>query len=52
VSKVHTIGIDAYFATLERSINEDEIPVVGPTMLTNTAEQVGRVIALKGAFNV
>jgi glycerate kinase len=52
VSKVLKVGIDAYFATLERSINEDEIPVVGPTMLTNTAEQVGRVIALKGAFNV
>ncbi|MBL7076413.1 MAG: glycerate kinase [Kiritimatiellae bacterium] len=52
VSKVHKIGIDAYFSTLERSINEDEIPVVGPTMLTNCAEQVGRVIAMKGALNV
>ncbi len=52
VNKVHDIGIDAYFATLERSINEEEIPVVGPTMLTNCAEQVGRVIAMKGRRNV
>jgi len=52
VSKVHKIGIDAYFSTLERSINEEEIPVVGPTMLTNCAEQVGRVIAMKGLCNV
>jgi len=52
VSKVHKIGIDAYFSTLERSINEEEIPVVGPTMLTNCAEQVGRVIAIKGVLNV
>jgi glycerate kinase len=52
VRKVHKIGIDAYFPTLERSIDEDEIPVVGPTMLTNCAEQVGRVIAMKGLCNV
>lgn len=52
VRQVHKVGIDAYFATLERSIEEDEIPVVGPTMLTNCAEQVGRVIAMKGVRNV
>ncbi len=52
VSKVHKIGIDAYFSTLERSIDEAEIPMVGPTMLTNCAEQVGRVIAMRGLLNV
>jgi glycerate kinase len=52
VSRVHKIGIDAYFSTLERSIEEEEIPVVGPIMLTNCAEQVGRVIAMKGILNV
>ena len=52
VSRVHKIGIDACFSTLDRSIEEDEIPVVGPTMLANCAEQVGRVIAMKGRLDV
>ncbi|NQU38683.1 MAG: glycerate kinase [Lentisphaerae bacterium] len=52
VRGVLKVGIDAYFSTLERSIDESEIPTVGPAMLTHCAEQVGRVLALKGAFHV
>lgn len=52
VHQVLKIGIDAYFSTLERSIDESELPAVGPTMLTNGAEQIGRILTLKGRFHV
>ncbi|MBL7116104.1 MAG: glycerate kinase [Kiritimatiellae bacterium] len=45
--KVHDVGIDAYFASLERSLTEEELPTEGPAMLTRCAEQVGRLIAMK-----
>jgi glycerate kinase len=47
VHKVHTIGIDAYFCTLQSSIDESEIPAKGPGWLTDSAEQIARVINLK-----
>jgi glycerate kinase len=43
---VHTIGIDAFFSTLEDSIEEEDLPKLAPVMLENCAEQVGRLLAI------
>ena len=45
-AKVHTIGIDACFAAIENNVDEEDLPVQGPIMLTNCAEEVGRLLAL------
>ena len=47
VSRVLSVGISAYFSTLEQSIDEGDIPKRGADMLVNCAEQVARLIALK-----
>ncbi len=44
--KVHEIGIDAFFTTLEENIEEEDLAKKGPAMLTNTAEQLARLLAL------
>jgi len=43
---VHTIGIDAFFSTLEEPVKEEDLPKRGPAMLENCAEQVGRLLAI------
>jgi len=45
--RVHAIGIAAFFAALEESVPEAELPSRGPGMLERCAEQVGRLLALK-----
>lgn len=45
VQKVRTVGIRAYFASVNECMDEDELPLKGPAMLTQTAEQVGRMLA-------
>ena len=47
VEKVHTIDIKAYFSALKESMEEEDLPKRGPEMLTDCAEQVGRLIALR-----
>ena len=47
VRRVHTVGIDAYFAALERPVAETDLAEHGPAMLTACAEQVGKLLALK-----
>jgi glycerate kinase len=49
-SKVHAIGIAACFASLERPLDEEELPKLGPAMLERCAEEVGRLIALTPGF--
>jgi glycerate kinase len=51
---VNAHGIDAFFSALEQPIDEEDIPRLGPSMLTNCAEQIGRLIALqlKGSFKL
>lgn len=46
VRKVNSIGISAFFSALKAPIPEKELPVKGPIMLTDCAEQVARLIAL------
>ena len=46
VHDVIKIGIDSYYSTLEFSITDEEVPLYGPAMLENCAEQVGRTIAI------
>ncbi len=46
VSKVRSVGIQTYFSSTNNCITEDEIPRKGPAMLADTAEQVGRTLAL------
>ncbi len=43
---VNTIGIDAFFSALEENVDEEDLPKRGPVMLTNCAEQVGRLLAI------
>lgn len=43
---VNTIGIDAFFATQEENLAEEDIPKRGPQMLVNCSEQVGRLLAI------
>ena len=43
---VHKIGIAAYFAALEESVEEGDLAKRCPEMLTRCAEQVGRLLAL------
>lgn len=43
---VHSIGIDAFFSALEENVCEEELPKRGPGMLTNSAEQIGRLLAI------
>lgn len=43
---VNDIGIDAFFAALETSVDEQDLPVKGPGMLVRCAEQVGRLLAM------
>jgi glycerate kinase len=43
---VHSIGIDAFFSSQEENVIEEELPKTGPVMLTNCAEQVGRLLAI------
>jgi len=45
-AEVNKIGIDAAFSAQEENIKEAELPKVGPVMLRNTAEQIGRLLAL------
>ncbi len=45
VAKLHEVGINAWFATLTDSITEEEVPLRGPDMLEQCAEQVGRLLA-------
>ncbi len=45
-SKVRSVGIQTYFASINTCINEDELPREGPAMLADTAEQIGRILAL------
>jgi len=45
---LHEIGIVAYFAALEESVPESELAAKGPGMLERCAEEVGRLLALKG----
>lgn len=47
VEKVRTIGIESYFSALQESMPEQDLPGRGPGMLTDCAEQVGRLIALR-----
>ena len=47
VAKVRTIGIESYFSALQESMPEEDLPKRGPDMLTDCAEQVGRLIAMK-----
>ncbi len=46
VNKVRSVGIQTYFSSTNKCMSEDEIPTNGPAMLADTAEQVGRVLAL------
>jgi glycerate kinase len=46
VHEVHSIGIDAYFSALTESMDEEELPVRGPAMLTECAAEVARLLAL------
>ena len=43
---VHTIGIDAFFSALEEGVDEEDLPKRGPAMLTNCAEEIGRLLAV------
>ncbi len=43
---VHTIGIEACFASIENNVDEEDLPVQAPIMLANIAEQVARLMAL------
>jgi len=47
VAKVRTIGIESYFSALQESMPEEDLPGRGPDMLTDCAEQVGRLIAMR-----
>lgn len=47
VHDVLSVGIDAYFSALWEPLPEGELPARGPDMLTDCAEQVARLIALK-----
>lgn len=47
VKKVHSIGIDAIMCSLTESIEEHEIPLRGPDMLADCAEEVGRLLMLR-----
>jgi len=47
VNRVLSVGINAYFSTLEQSLDEGDIPKRGADMLMNCVEQVARLIALK-----
>ncbi len=44
---VHSIGIDAFFSTLETSIEELDIPKLGPGMLRRTSAQIAGLLALR-----
>jgi len=44
---VHSIGINAFFSSLENSVDEEDLPKRAPAMLENCAEQVGRLLAIK-----
>lgn len=46
VGRVHEAGIDAFFSALEEPVAEAELPVRGPGMLEQCAEQVGRLFVL------
>ena len=46
--KVRALGIEAFFSALEEPVAEADLPRRGPAMLERCAEQVGRLIALKG----
>jgi glycerate kinase len=43
---MHAIGIDAFFSALEEDVAEEDLPKRGPLMLSNCAEQVGRLLAI------
>jgi len=45
---VRAIGIEAFFSALEESVAEVDLRKRGPGMLERCAEQVGRLMALKG----
>jgi glycerate 2-kinase len=43
---VNTIGIDAFFASQENNIREEDLPKIAPRNLANCAEQLGRLLAI------
>lgn len=47
VRQVMGVGIDAYFSALQEPVNEEDLPVRGPAMLEDCAEQIGRLVALR-----
>jgi glycerate kinase len=47
IDRVLDAGIDAYFLALSRPVPEEELPRVAKSMLTNCAEQVGRLLAVR-----
>lgn len=47
VRKVMGVGIDAYFSALQEPVDEEDLPVRGPAMLEDCAEQIGRLAALR-----
>lgn len=44
---VLSIGVDAFFSTLETSIDELEIPALGPGMIRRASAQIARLLALR-----
>jgi glycerate kinase len=54
VSKVRSIGIKAYFSALQEPVQEADLPIRGPDMLVDCAEQIARLMALdfKGRRNL
>lgn len=46
VRKVNSIGIAAFFSALQSPVPEKDLPLRGPVMLTDCAEQVARLITL------
>ncbi len=50
IEQVLTVGIDAYLSTLAYCITDEELPTLGPIMLENSSEQLGRILALQIGF--
>ena len=48
---VNTIGIDAFFSALEENVDEEDLAKRGPIMLANSAEQIGRLLAIQFEAN-
>ncbi len=47
IKQVLTVGIDAYMSTMAYSITDEQIAKLGPIMLEDCAEQLGRILALQ-----